>query len=87
MQDILYLGNLDSLRDWGHAKDFVEAQWLMLQQDSPEDYCIATGIQYSVRDFVNLSWNTINKEIRWVGDGVEEKGYDVGTGDLIVAVD
>jgi GDPmannose 4,6-dehydratase len=87
LQDILYLGNLDSLRDWGHAKDFVEAQWLMLQQDSPEDYCIATGIQYSVRDFVNLSWNTINKEIRWVGDGVEEKGYDVGTGDLIVAVD
>jgi GDPmannose 4,6-dehydratase len=87
LQDTLYLGNLNSLRDWGHAKDFVEAQWLMLQKESPEDYCISTGIQYSVRDFVNLAWNSINKKIKWEGEGLHEKGFDVETGKLIVAVD
>jgi GDPmannose 4,6-dehydratase len=87
LQDMLYLGNLDALRDWGHAKDFVEAQWLMLQQDTPEDYCIATGVQYSVRDFVNFSWGYLNKKIKWVGSGLEEKGYDLETDRLIISVD
>lgn len=87
LQDTLYLGNLDALRDWGHAKDYVEMQWLMLQQDKPDDFCIATGIQYSVRDFANFSWDYLGKKIRWVGKGVEEKGYDSESGDLIVAVD
>jgi GDPmannose 4,6-dehydratase len=87
LQNTLYLGNLNSLRDWGHAKDFVEAQWLMLQQENPEDYCIATGVQCSVRDFVNLAWGYLNKKIQWAGNGVEEKGYDLETGNLIIAVD
>ena len=87
LQKKLYLGNLEAKRDWGHAKDYVEMQWLMLQQKVPEDYCIATGIQYSVRDFVNLAWNYLGKTINWEGIGVDEKGYDDETGDLIVEVD
>jgi GDPmannose 4,6-dehydratase len=87
MQDILYLGNLNAKRDWGHAKDYIEMQWLMLQQDKPDDYCIATGIQHSVRDFVEHSWRYLNKEIRWEGNGANEKGYDAETGNLIVKVD
>jgi GDPmannose 4,6-dehydratase len=87
LQDVLYLGNLNALRDWGHAKDYVEMQWLMLQQDNPDDFCIATGVQYSVRDFVNFSWGYFDKKIRWEGDGIEEKGYDYESGNLIVAVD
>jgi len=87
LQDTLYLGNLDAKRDWGHAKDYVEMQWLMLQQEQPEDYCIATGVQYSVRDFVNFAWDHMDKNIRWEGEGVEEKGFDEGSGQLIVAVD
>jgi len=87
LQQTLYLGNLDSKRDWGHAKDYVEMQWLMLQQEQPDDFCIATGIQYSVRDFVNFAWDHLNKKIRWEGEGKEEKGYDQETGQLIVAVD
>ena len=87
LQDVLYLGNLDAKRDWGHAKDYVEMQWLMLQQDKPEDFCIATGVQYSVRDFVNFAWEYLGKAIRWEGEGVNEKGYDSETGNLIVAVD
>jgi len=87
LQDNLCLGNLDSLRDWGHAKDYVEAQWLMLQQDSPEDFCIATGIQHSVRDFVNFSWAHLGKKINWKGKGLNEKGYDSISGKLIVSVD
>ena len=83
----MYLGNIDARRDWGHAKDYVEMQWLMLQQDTPEDFCIATGVQYSVRDFVNFSWAFLNKSIRWEGDGINEKGFDTETGKLIVAVD
>ncbi|GAB1234052.1 GDP-mannose 4,6-dehydratase [Ferrigenium sp. UT5] len=75
LQDCLYLGNLDSLRDWGHAKDYVEMQWLMLQQDQPEDFVIATGVQYSVRDFVNAAAKELGMEIRWEGKGVDEKGY------------
>jgi GDPmannose 4,6-dehydratase len=87
LEDTLYLGNLDALRDWGHAKDYVEMQWLMLQQEEPDDFCIATGIQYSVRDFVNFSWGYFGKKIRWEGKGVDEKGYDKESGNLIVAVD
>lgn len=87
MQDKLYLGNLDSMRDWGHAKDYIEMQWLMLQQDKPDDFVIATGFQYSVRDFVNLAYEYLGKTINWEGKGVEEKGYDSMTGDLIIAVD
>jgi GDPmannose 4,6-dehydratase len=87
LQDIVYLGNLDSKRDWGHAKDYVEMQWLMLQQEIPEDYCIATGVQYSVRDFVDSAWGYLGKTIRWEGSGEKEKGYDSSSGNLIVAVD
>lgn len=75
LQNCLYLGNLDALRDWGHAKDYVEMQWLMLQQDAPEDFVIATGIQYSVRDFVNVAAKELNMQILWKGKGIEEKGY------------
>jgi len=86
LQDCLYLGNLDALRDWGHAKDYVEMQWLMLQQDKPEDFVIATGVQYSVRDFVNTAAKELGITIRWEGKGVEEKGYDAD-GKCIVQVD
>jgi GDPmannose 4,6-dehydratase len=87
LQDTVYLGNLDAKRDWGHAKDYVEMQWLMLQQDKPDDFCIATGVQYSVRDFINFSWEYLDRTIRWDGEGLDEKGYDSKTGSLIVAVD
>jgi len=75
LQDCLYLGNLDAKRDWGHAKDYVEMQWLMLQQEKPEDFVIATGVQYSVRDFVNAAARELGMSIRWEGAGVDEKGY------------
>ncbi|OJZ17360.1 MAG: GDP-mannose 4,6-dehydratase [Thiobacillus sp. 65-29] len=75
LQDCLFLGNLDAKRDWGHAKDYVEMQWLMLQQDQPEDFVIATGVQYSVRDFVNAAARELGMQIRWEGQGVEERGY------------
>jgi GDPmannose 4,6-dehydratase len=87
LQETLYLGNLDAMRDWGHAKDYVEMQWLMLQQENPEDFVIATGIQYSVRDFVNFAWSYIGRTINWKEEGIDEKGYDSETGNLIVAVD
>ena len=86
-QDCLYLGNLDGKRDWGHARDYVELMWLMLQQKEPDDYVIATGIQNSVRDFVNLAGREVGFDIRWEGEGVDEKGYDRNTGRCIVAVD
>ena len=79
LQDCLYLGNLDAKCDWGHAKDYVEMQWLMLQQEKPEDFVIATGIQYSVRDFVNAAAQELGMEIRWEGSGVDEKGYWVNS--------
>ena len=85
-QDCLYLGNLDAKRDWGHARDYVEMQWLMLQQDKPEDFVIATGQQFSVRQFVDAAASELGMSIRWDGEGVDEKGYDK-TGKLIVAVD
>ena len=75
LQDCLYLGNMDSKRDWGHARDYVEMQWLMLQQDHPEDFVIATGVQYSVRDFVDAAARELGMNIRWEGTGVNEVGY------------
>jgi GDPmannose 4,6-dehydratase len=86
LQDCLYLGNLDAKRDWGHAKDYVEMQWLMLQQDKPEDFVIATGVQYSVRQFVDAAAQELGIRVRWEGSGVEEKGYNEA-GKCIVAVD
>ncbi|MBT3177464.1 MAG: GDP-mannose 4,6-dehydratase [Desulfobacula sp.] len=87
LQDCLFLGNLDAKRDWGHAKDYVRMQWLMLQQDQPEDFVIATGKQYSVKDFVNIAAKGLNMEITWKGKGVDEKGFDKKTNNQIVAVD
>lgn len=86
LQDTLYLGNMDAKRDWGHARDYVEAQWLILQQDQPEDFVIATGVQYSVREFVDAAAKELGIEIEWRGSGVDEKGYDT-SGKVIVAVD
>ncbi len=86
LQECVYLGNLNAKRDWGHAKDYVEMQWLMLQQDKPEDFVIATGVQYSVRDFINAAAKELGMQIRWEGDGVAEKGYDTH-GKCVVAVD
>ena len=86
LQEHLYLGNLNALRDWGHAKDYVEMQWLMLQQEQPEDFVIATGVQYSVRDFVNIAAKEMGINVRWEGEGLGEKGYD-DSGRCIVSVD
>jgi GDPmannose 4,6-dehydratase len=86
LQDCLYLGNLSALRDWGHAKDYVEMQWLMLQQERPEDYVIATGVQYSVRDFVNAAARELGMPLRWQGEGVAEHALD-DKGRTVVAVD
>jgi GDPmannose 4,6-dehydratase len=87
LQETLYLGNLDSKRDWGHARDYVRAQWLMLQQDSPEDFVIATGKQHSVRDFVAAAGARLGMRIEWRGAGVEEEGIDKKTGRILVRVD
>lgn len=86
LQDCLFLGNMDAKRDWGHARDYVEMQWLMLQQEQPEDFVIATGVQYSVRDFVDAAAKELGITITWKGEGVDEKGYDQN-GRCIVAVD
>jgi GDPmannose 4,6-dehydratase len=86
-QDILYLGNLNAKRDWGHAKDFVEAMWLMLQQDEPDDYVIATGEQYSVRDFINAAAPYFDMNLVWYGDGLEEYAVDYNTGKCVIKVD
>jgi GDPmannose 4,6-dehydratase len=80
LQDCLYLGNLDSLRDWGHARDYVEMQWLMLQQEKPEDFVIATGIQYSVRDFVNATADELGMTLAWQGEGLKETAMVVDPG-------
>ncbi len=85
--DKLYLGNMDAKRDWGHAKDYVEAQWLLLQQDEPDDYCIATGHQYSVRQFIEKAATYLGMELKWEGEGLDEKGIDLKIGKEIVAVD
>ncbi|WP_446743964.1 GDP-mannose 4,6-dehydratase [Silvibacterium acidisoli] len=86
LQDTLYLGNMDALRDWGHARDYVEMQWLMLQQETARDYVIATGEQHSVRDFVNIAASYLDMKLRWEGSGVDEKAYDE-KGNVVVAVD
>ena len=85
LQNCLYLGNMDAKRDWGHAKDYVEMQWLMLQQDKPEDFVIATGVQYSVRDFINAAAREIGMALTWEGSGRNEKAY--ANGQCVVAVD
>jgi len=87
LQETLHLGNLDSRRDWGHARDYVRAQWLMLQHEVPEDFVIATGKQYSVRDFVVAAGSLLDMKIEWKGDGVEEVGIDTVTGRTLVRVD
>lgn len=87
MQDRMYLGNLDAKRDWGHAKDYVRGMWLMLQQDTPDDYVLATGETHSVRSFVEKSFNRLGMEIEWRGQGVDEKGYERGTGKCLIEVD
>jgi len=86
-QDVLKLGNLDAKRDWGHAKDFVYAQWLMLQQDEPKDYVIATGETHTVREFAELAFKEVDIEIKWEGKGKDEKGIDSKTGKILVEID
>jgi GDPmannose 4,6-dehydratase len=87
LSGILHIGNLDAKRDWGHARDYVEMQWLMLQQDKPEDYVIATGEHYSVREFIEIAARQLGLSIRWEGEGVDEKGINEETGQIMVAVD
>jgi GDPmannose 4,6-dehydratase len=87
LQENLHLGNLDSRRDWGHARDYVRAQWLMLQQQVPEDFVIATGTQYSVRDFVATAGSLLDMQIEWQGEGVDEVGIDASTGRTLIHVD
>ena len=86
LEDCLYLGNLDAKRDWGHAKDYAKAMWLMLQQDEPDDYVIATGEQYSVREFVNKAAPLFGLKIEWMGEGLDEVGYDWGTKKTVIKV-
>ena len=86
-QDKLYLGNLSALRDWGYARDYVECMWLMLQHDTPEDFVIATGEQHSVREFTERAFHEIGIDLRWEGEGVEERGIDIATGRVLVEVD
>ncbi len=86
LQDHLELGNMDSLRDWGYAKDYVECMWLILQQEKPEDFVIATGVQHTVRDFTEKAFKANGIDIRWEGKGLEEKGYDASTGKMLVSV-
>ena len=87
LQEKLYLGNLDAKRDWGFAGDYVEAMWLMLQQDEPDDFVIATGKMHSVREFVELAFGEVGIKIEWRGEGVDEVGVDAATGDVIVEID
>ncbi len=86
-QDKLYLGNMDSLRDWGYAKDYVQCMWMILQHDTPEDFVIATGEYHTVREFTTLAFQEVGITLRWEGEGVDEKGIDVATGNVLVAVD
>lgn len=86
LQDKLYLGNLDSLRDWGYAKDYVECMWLMLQHDTPEDFVIATGVQHTVREFTTLAFHYVGIEVKWQGEGINEKGIDKASGKIVVEV-
>lgn len=87
LQEKMYLGNLNSKRDWGHAKDYIEAQWMILQQDKPDDFVIATGEQHSVKEFVETAFQEVGMQVRWQGEGIEEKGYDKSSGKILVEVD
>jgi GDPmannose 4,6-dehydratase len=87
LEEKLYLGNLDAKRDWGHSKDCVEAMWIILQQPEPGDYILATGKQYSVREFCELAFKEVGIDLEWKGQGVEEKGIDKKTGKIIIEVD
>ena len=87
LQDRLYLGNMDAKRDWGYAGDYVEAMWMMLQQDKPDDYVIATGENHTVREFVELAFAQVGVNLEWQGKGVDEKGVDSTTGKVLVEVD
>lgn len=86
LQEHLELGNLSSLRDWGYAKDYVECMWLILQQEQPDDYVIATGVQHTVREFATLAFHYAGIEIEWKGEGIDEKGYDKKTGKMLISV-
>jgi len=87
MQKKIYLGNIDAKRDWGHAKDYVEGMWLMLQQETPEDYVLATGETTSVRDFITMAFNEVGIKMKWEGTGVDEKGINAETGDVLIEID
>jgi len=87
VQDTLYIGNLDSLRDWGHARDYVEGMWRILQQDTPDDYVLATGEMHSVREFIEIAFSKVGRLIEWKGKGVEEVGIDAASGKILVKVD
>ena len=87
LQEKLYIGNLNAKRDWGHARDYVEGMWLMLQQDKPEDYVLATGITTTVRDFCFMAFSEVGISINWEGKGNQEKGIDASTGKVLVEVD
>ena len=86
-QDRLYLGNLDAKRDWGHAREYVRGMWLMLQQENPDDYVLATGQTTKVRDFVNWAFEDVGLQIEWRGEGINEKGFDRASGEVMVEVD
>ena len=86
-QKKLYLGNLDAKRDWGHAKDYVECMWLILQNDAPDDFVIATGEMHTVREFCELAFKEADINLRWEGKGIDEKGIDVETGNVLIEVD
>lgn len=87
MQKKIFLGNIDAKRDWGHAKDYVEGMWLMLQQETPEDYVLATGETTSVRDFISMAFNEVDIKVKWQGKGVDEKGINAETGDILIEID
>jgi GDPmannose 4,6-dehydratase len=87
LEEKIYLGNLDAKRDWGHAKDYVEGMWLVLQQSNPEDFVLATGITTSVRDFCSMTFREVGIDIEFVGSGIDEKGIDKSTGKTIIEVD
>ena len=87
LQKQMYLGNLDARRDWGHARDYVEGMWRILQHDVPDDFVLATGVTHSVRDFVNMAFGEVDIKVRWEGEGVEEKGYNDESGEVLVEID
>jgi GDPmannose 4,6-dehydratase len=87
VQKTLYIGNLDSKRDWGHARDYVEGMWRILQQDNPDDYVLATGEMHSVREFVELAFAKVGRAIEWKGSGVNEVGIDSATGEVLIKID